>query len=37
MGGKQAYANVRGYYEFWARNRVEGHAVFATLALPLGK
>ncbi|MEZ5463278.1 transporter [Dokdonella sp.] len=37
MGGKQAYTNVRGYYEFWARNRVEGHAVFATLAIPLGK
>ncbi|MGB0133367.1 SphA family protein, partial [Dokdonella sp.] len=35
MGGKEAYANLRGYYEFWARNRVEGYAVFATLAIPL--
>jgi len=27
---------LRGYWEFWAQNRVEGHAVFATLIIPLG-
>jgi hypothetical protein len=32
-----AYANLRGYYEFWAQNRVEGYAIFATLVIPLGK
>jgi len=36
IGGLPAYANVRGYWEFWAQNRVEGYAVFATLAIPLG-
>ncbi len=35
-GGLQWYANLRGYWEFWAQNRVEGYAVFATLAIPLG-
>jgi hypothetical protein len=29
-------ANLRGYYEFWAQNRLEGYAVFATLSIPLG-
>jgi hypothetical protein len=27
---------LRGYYEFWAENRYEGYAVFATLNIPLG-
>lgn len=36
MGGKSAYANLRGYWEFWAENRIEGYALFATLAIPLG-
>jgi hypothetical protein len=36
-GGLPAYANLRGYYEFWAENRLQGYAVFATLAIPLGK
>lgn len=31
-----AYANLRGYREFGAQNRVEGYAVFATLSIPLG-
>jgi hypothetical protein len=33
---RQWYANLRGYKEFWAENRVEGYAVFATLSIPLG-
>ncbi len=37
FNGQQAYANVRGYYEFWAKNRVEGYALFGTLSVPLGK
>lgn len=36
IGGKSAYANLRGYSEFWAKNRVEGYAVFATVVVPLG-
>lgn len=32
---KAAYFNLRGYYEFWAKNRVEGYAIFGTLVLPL--
>ena len=28
--------NLRGYWEFWAQNRVEGYALFATLSIPLG-
>ena len=35
-GGLQWYANLRGYKEFWAENRIEGYAVFATLSIPLG-
>ena len=36
IGGQPAYANLRGYWEFEAKNRVEGYAVFATLVIPLG-
>jgi len=36
VGGEQWYANLRGYAEFWAQNRFEGYAVFATLNIPLG-
>ena len=36
IDGLQAYANVRGYWEFWAENRLKGYAVFATLQIPLG-
>ena len=36
IGGMQAYANVRGYWEFWAQNRVEGYALLDTLSIPLG-
>jgi hypothetical protein len=37
IGGMPAYANLRGYWEFWAENRIEGYAIFATLVIPLGK
>lgn len=33
--GQQWYANLRGYYEFWAEDRYEGCALFATLNIPL--
>jgi hypothetical protein len=36
VAGQQWSANLRGYYEFWAQNRLEGYAVFATLSIPLG-
>ena len=36
FNGQPAYANLRGYYEFWAQNRVEGYAIFATVSIPLG-
>lgn len=36
IGGLPAYANLRGYWEFEARNRLEGYAVFVNLVLPLG-
>ena len=35
VGGQQWYANLRAYWEFWARNRYEGYAIFATLNIPL--
>jgi len=36
FGGQPAYVNLRGYWEFWAQNRVQGYALFATLSMPLG-
>ena len=36
IGGLPAYFNLRGYWEFWAENRIKGEAVFATLVIPLG-
>ena len=36
FSGQPAYFNLRGYWEFWAQNRVEGYALFATLSIPLG-
>jgi len=36
VGGQQWYANLRGYWEFWAQNRIEGYGIFATLSIPLG-
>lgn len=37
MGKQTGYFNVRGYWEFWAQNRLEGYALFATINLPLGR
>lgn len=37
FGNQTGYLNLRGYREFWARNRVEGYALFATVSLPLGR
>jgi hypothetical protein len=37
IGANQAYINLRTYKEFWAKNRVEGHATIATISIPLGK
>lgn len=36
VGNKQAYANLRAYWEFWAEHRTEGYAIFATVSLPIG-
>ena len=36
FNGQSAYFNLRGYWEFWAQNRVEGYALFGTLSIPLG-
>ena len=36
VNDQPAYANLRGYWEFGAKNRVEGTAVFVTLSIPLG-
>ena len=36
VGGQPWSANLRGYYEFWARNRLEGFALFATVTIPIG-
>ncbi len=36
VAGRQAYLNLRGYWEFWAEHRVEGRALYMTLVLPLG-
>jgi hypothetical protein len=36
VGSHQWYANLRGYYEFWAQNRTQGFALFLTLSMPFG-
>jgi len=36
VAGQDWSANLRGCYEFWARNRLEGYSLFATLGIPLG-
>jgi hypothetical protein len=36
FNGQAAYFNLRGYWEFWSQNRLEGYAIFATLGIPLG-
>jgi hypothetical protein len=35
MGAQKAYFNLKGHYEFEARNRPEGRNVWATLLIPL--
>ena len=35
MGGKDAYLNLKGYWEFGAKNRPEGWNAWLTLAIPL--
>ena len=37
MNKQAAYINLRGYWEFAAKHRVEGAATFVTLSLPFGK
>ncbi len=36
MGGNDAYFNLKGYWEFGARNRPEGWNSWVTLVIPLG-
>lgn len=36
LQGRQAYLNLKGYYEFDARHRPEGWNVWLSLSLPLG-
>jgi hypothetical protein len=36
VNGQAASFALRGYWEFWAQNRLEGYALFATLSIPLG-
>ena len=36
IDGLPVYFNLRGYWEFWAENRIQGYAAFATLVIPLG-
>jgi hypothetical protein len=37
MGDKQAYFNLKGYWEFNAKNRPEGWNSWLTLSMPLGE
>jgi hypothetical protein len=37
MGKQTGYLNLRGYWEFWAQNRLEGYTLFATISLPFGQ
>ena len=36
MGERQAYLNIKGYWEFGAENRPEGWNAWVTLSLPIG-
>ena len=36
VGGQKWYVNLKGYYEFDAKNRPEGWNTWVTLAIPLG-
>jgi hypothetical protein len=35
VAGNQWYANLRGYWEFWSKNRLPGFSIFATLNIPI--
>jgi hypothetical protein len=35
VGHQEWSANLRGYWEFWTENRLQGYALFATLSIPL--
>ena len=35
VGGQSIYTNLRGYIEFDLYRRLQGHAVFATVNIPL--
>jgi hypothetical protein len=35
-GGVPVYTTVRGYYEFWAENRLQGASVYFQAVIPLG-
>jgi hypothetical protein len=35
VAGRKWYANARGYWEFWAENRVPGFSLFWILSIPL--
>jgi hypothetical protein len=37
IGDKQAYLNLKGYWEFNAKNRPEGWNTWLTLSVPLGE
>ena len=37
FGKQTGYLNLRAYWEFWAQNRLEGYALFATINLPFGE
>jgi hypothetical protein len=36
VGGSKWYLNLKGFYEFEAKNRPEGWNVWLTVSLPLG-
>jgi hypothetical protein len=36
VGGVPVYTTVRGYFEFWAENRLQGESVFLQAVIPLG-
>jgi len=36
VGGREWYANLRAYWEFWAEHRLEGYSAYLALQIPLG-
>jgi len=35
VGGLQGLLSLRGYWEFWAQNRLQGYSIFAQLNVPI--